>query len=228
MKSRVRKIANFFAYDVSFRGGAFVAAGDLNGDGKAEIVTGAGAGGGPHVRVFDANGNGLQSFFAYSPTFTGGVTVAVGDTNGDGTNEIVTGAGPGGGPHVRTFNGQTVAPISGFYAFDVNFAGGVFVAVGNVGVNNAPSIVVGPGTGGIGAQVRVTNSTGTTNFTAYEAAFTGGVRVAVGDTNGDGRDDIITAAGPTGGARIRGFNNGVEVLNALAFDGTSRFGYFVG
>ena len=224
------QIANFFAYDPSFRGGAFVAAGDLNGDGKAEIVTGAGAGGGPHIRVFDANGNGLQSFFAYSPTFTGGVTVAVGDTNGDGTAEIVTGPGAGGGPEVRTFNGQTVAPMSSFFAFDATFTGGVFVAVGNVGANGAPSIVAGPGSGGLGAIVRVFNASGTStsSFTAYEAAFTGGVRVAIGDTNGDGRDDIITAAGPTGGARIRGFNNGVEVLNALAFDGTSRFGYFVG
>ena len=106
----------------------------------------------------------------------------------------------------------------------------MFVAVGNVGANNAPSIVAGPGTGGLGAIVRVFNASGasTSSFTAYEATFTGGVRVAVGDTNGDGRDDIITTAGPTGGARIRGFNNGVEVLNALAFDGTSRFGYFVG
>ena len=222
------QIANFYAYDVSFRGGAYVAAGDLNGDGKAEIITGAGAGGGPHVRVFDVNGNSLQSFYAYSVNFLGGVTVAVGDTNGDGTNEIVTGAASGGGPHVRTFNGQTGASIASFFAYDASYSGGVTVAVGNVGTNNAAAIVTGPGSGGLNSQIRVTNSAGTTNFTAYENIFSGGVRVAVGDTNGDGKDDIITAAGPTGGARIRGFSNGVEVLNALAFDGTSRFGFFVG
>ena len=45
-------IRNFFAYDPSFLGGVFVGAGDYNQDGKADILTGAGAGGGPHVEVF--------------------------------------------------------------------------------------------------------------------------------------------------------------------------------
>src|SRR5438045_2768183 len=54
------------------------------------IAFGADAGGGPHVRVVDGDtGAEVRSFFAYDPTFTGGVRVAVGDVNGDGVADIV-------------------------------------------------------------------------------------------------------------------------------------------
>ena len=72
------------------------------------LATGAGPGAGPHVRVFDVStGLPVRDFFAYAPGFTGGVRVALGDVNGDGIPDLVTGAGPGGGPHVRVFNGVT-------------------------------------------------------------------------------------------------------------------------
>src|SRR5439155_24563321 len=71
------ELYSFFAYDPSFAGGVRVAARDFNGDGKADIITGAGPGGGPQVKVFSgADGSLLASFFADSPTFTDGIFVA--------------------------------------------------------------------------------------------------------------------------------------------------------
>ena len=77
-----------------------------------------------------------DSFFAYAADFTGGVRVAVGDVDGDARMDIITGAGPGGGPHVRvlranptTFQGSFgVTDMDGFFAYGDQFAGGVFVA----------------------------------------------------------------------------------------------------
>jgi fibronectin-binding autotransporter adhesin len=124
------ELRSFFAYDESFRGGVFVGLGDVTGDLRADLVTGAGVGGGPHVKVLDGQTLAeLHSFFAYDPDFRGGVTVRLGDVSGDGFADVVTGAGPGGGPHVRVFDGRTRAEIQNFFAGDPESRGGVFVGV---------------------------------------------------------------------------------------------------
>ena len=113
------ELASFFAYDPAFGGGVTVAAGDVDGDGRADIITGAGPGGGPHVKVFSgADLSELASFFAYDAAFGGGVNVAAGDVNGDGLADIVTGAGLGGGPHVKVFSGADLSELASFFAYD--------------------------------------------------------------------------------------------------------------
>src|SRR5204863_51914 len=85
----------FFAFVPTFTGGVNVAAGDLTGDGKVEIIAAAETNSGPLVRVFSQSGAMLQSFFAYSPSFTGGVNVAARDIDGDGRADTRTVAGAG-------------------------------------------------------------------------------------------------------------------------------------
>lgn len=47
----------------------------------------------------------VDTVFAYETNFTGGVNVAAGDVNGDGTDDLITAADTSGGPHVRVFSG---------------------------------------------------------------------------------------------------------------------------
>ncbi len=99
-----KELLSFFAFDTAFAGGVSLAAADVTGDNRADIITGAGAGGAPHVKVFDGmTVKEVLSTFAYSPAFTGGVNVSAGDFDADGRADVLTGAGIGGGPHVRCF-----------------------------------------------------------------------------------------------------------------------------
>jgi hypothetical protein len=230
--------APILAYPAGFRGGVFTAAGALTGDGKTSVVTGPDSGGGPQVRTFTAQGQPISGFYAYAPQFGGGVRVATGRFTGQSVDQIITGAGPGGGPHVETFTlgGQVT---SGFFAYSPNFPGGVYVAGGNVDGLPGDEIITGAGGGG-GPHVRIFSQNGTAvgGFFAYANAFTGGVRVAVGDLKGDGKEEIITAPGPSGGPQIRifrmdgtpiggfwaygqGFTGGVYVDTARSPDGKS-------
>ena len=235
--------AQITAYDKSFTGGVYVSAIDINQDGFSEIVTGAGSGGGPHVKVFDGRTRQeIASFFAYDPGFRGGVTVATKDLDGDGILDIVTGAGPGGGPHVRVYNGATMSLMKEFMAYDVNFTGGVFVAVGDFMSDGTLEIITGAGAGG-GPHVKIWDYQSLNlvnermvydNFTlstgvVVDILFGGGVRVGIADGNDDGILDIITGAGPGGGPHVKvlaGFN--LETIrNFFSGEMTDPRGVFV-
>lgn len=212
-------LGSFFAYDAAFTGGVYVAAGDVDDDGQIDIITGAGAGGGPHVKVFSGDdGSELMSFFAYDEAFRGGVSVAAGDVNHDFHADIITGAGPGGGPHVKVFSGDGGNELMSFFAYDTAFTGGVFVASGDVNNDFHADIITGAGPGG-GPHVKVFSGLDQSvlvSFMAYDAddaatpevepTFTGGVYVASLDINDDDRDDIVTGAGPGGGPHVRVFD----------------------
>ena len=154
-------VSSFFAYDPNFKGGIRVTSADIDGDGADEIITGPSAGGGPNVKVFEANGTQISSFFAYNPGFTGGIDVGAGNVFGTSRAEIVTAAGPGGGPHIRVFETLTNSPISSFFAYNEGYQGGVRVSVGNVKTGTPEEeIVTVPASPPGGPNIRMLNYQG--------------------------------------------------------------------
>jgi hypothetical protein len=204
-------------------------------------AVGADAGGGPLVTITFQNGT-YVSFFAYASTFTGGVRVALGDVNGDGSTDVITGAGPGGGPQVNVYNVNNatgaVSLQKSFFAFNApSFSGGVYVAAGNTNGDAFADVIVGAGaTGGSRVQVYAGSATGVVtsstlnDFFAYSPAFTGGVVVAAGQRDAVAGDEIITAPASNGGYNIKSFNaNGTGnsptvVDNFFAFNNTTSVG----
>ncbi|MFA6391250.1 MAG: FG-GAP-like repeat-containing protein [Patescibacteria group bacterium] len=176
----------FSAYNYNYLLGVKVAAGDLDGDGKSEIITGTESGGGPHVRVFDGNGNLKFSpgFFAYREDLRHGIKVACGDLDGDGRDEIITGTNIRMGPHVRVFDPfGNIKFTPGFFAYDNAFRGGVNVAVADLNQDGRDEIITGAGPGG-GPHIRIFNRYGDTivssGFFAYPMSYRSGVQVGGG------------------------------------------------
>ncbi len=165
---------NFFGIDdPTFRGGARVAVGDLNGDGMPDLDVGEGDGGGSRVALFDGKGllqhhgspiklTGDLFAFPDNPDFRGGVFVAAGDVDGDGVAEMAFGAGDGGGPRVllARLNGEHLAD---FFSDDATFRGGAHIAIKDSEGDGIAELIVGSGTG-TGDKVQIFSGLGLSGF----------------------------------------------------------------
>ncbi len=161
-----------------------------------------------YVEVFNGKN---QLVFKAAPfqDFNGGLRVALGDVNGDGIPDVLTGAGPGGGPHLIVFNGATGDVLFSQYIFESTFHGGIYVSSGDVNHDGYDDLIIGAGETG-GPRVTVLDGFSASfdvdsplcDFFAFENTFRDGVKVTTGDFNGDGFADIVAVPGTGGGPRV--------------------------
>ncbi len=182
--------------DPTFFGGARAAIGDVNGDGKADLLVAAGFGGGPRVAIFDGSKISAKNppkltgdFFLFESTLRNGVFLTAGDIDGDGYADVIGGGGPGGGPRVLALSGKDLmqgnsVEIANFFAGNADNRGGIRVVARDLDGDAKADLVVGDGTGAgtnvtafLGKNISA-NGTPTDQF-SFEAypSYVGGVYV---------------------------------------------------
>lgn len=173
--------------------GVSIASGNLGGSAAKEYVIGA-KNGYPQVRTYNQDDTVRNwGFAAYNADYTGGINVAMGDIDGDGIDEIITGTNPGSTTHVRIFKEDGIV-MGSFFAYPGYYTG-VNVAAADMDGDGKAEIITGTGPGST-SHVKVFKPNGENlngyGFFAYPGYYTG-ADVAAGDVDGDGQNDIVTS-----------------------------------
>ena len=124
------------------------AVGDVDGDAVPDVAVAAGddtgvtvysgaSGYTDPIRVVDVLGDARF-----------GASVALGDLNADGLDDVIVGQGAGGPPRVEVYDGEATNLLFGGDVYDPTFLGGVSVAAGVVEFGGRVSLITGAGPGG--------------------------------------------------------------------------------
>jgi hypothetical protein len=201
-----------------FTGGASVALGDVNADGIKDIIVASGAGIPGMVRIWDGKTHVPIGTHRPLGGFAGGLSVAAGDVNGDGADDIVVGVAKGGSPVVTVISGATRRNLGQFMAYGTYYYGGITLGVGDVDDDGRADIAVGPVTSN--RLVRIFDGSTlvpghrpdllVAPLAPFASTAAPGTNVRLGDVTGDGLADLVigTAFGP---ARLRIYS-GADLL----------------
>ncbi|MSR29944.1 MAG: hypothetical protein EXR99_00425 [Gemmataceae bacterium] len=140
-----------FVFEEGFLGGVNVALGDLDGNGRAELILSAGVGGGPRVKVLaDSTWETIHDFFAFDPELRTGIQAVGGDTQtgGDGVAEIFVSPMAGGSPLIQRFetSSSSCVLVGQFFAFNPDSRDGAEIGITDFnGDGEDELLVVKPG-----------------------------------------------------------------------------------
>lgn len=225
-----RPLGAVYPFGAGFSMPLSFAVGDLNSDGFGDIIAAPGGFGmPPHVVAISGHNlsTTLFSQYVYSSSFRGGVSVAAGDVNGDGPQDIIAAPLAGAPPHIVSFNGRTGALLQSYYAYSPSYMGGVSITAADLDNDGFTEVITGasataPHVVILDARTQSVKA----SFYAYAANFGGGVRVTtVRDLNGDGINDIIVGPGPGAGPNVIRFDGKKALQNqAVVLDSFFAYG----
>lgn len=178
-------------FGTGYTGSLTLAVGNTDWDEPWEIATADNNG---EVRIVEQDGTIRAGWRPYA-SFRGTISVAIGDLDGDGLREVATGAGPGGGPHVRVFKTDGIPWRGGWFAFDARERGGVFVAIADMDKDGAAELMTGSGEGTI-PRIRLWRAkTGEVirELTLGTSPSAPGIRPSITDLENDGTLELLAA-----------------------------------
>lgn len=180
-------LARFRPYGLSFSSGIRIAFGDIDSDGKKEMIVAPGAKNFP-IKLYDYAGSKIgEDWYPFGKAYADGYSVALSQ---ESENErVVFGSSKG---TISVFDPQTRKQVgSSWKAFSGNSI--PYVAMGNIDSSSEEEIVVGAGKGG-GATVKVFSVDGKvqSEFVAYSTIVSPGLPVQLADVDTNGVLDIVT------------------------------------
>lgn len=155
----------------------------------------------------------------------GGESIAVGDVNGDGNQEMVIGSGANTVPEVLIYSSAGKL-IKKLLVFDKYWRGGLSVALIDTDGDEQMEIATAQAAGGTG-QIKIFNFNGQlkTQFLADSKYWRGGLNLAAGDIDGDGDQEIVAAYGAGTEPQVRIFNASGQIAGIfLAYEKKFRGG----
>lgn len=202
----LRLISSFRAYGKKFNKAINLLVSDLDGDGKAEIITAPSQRSGPHIRIFDRDGKILSQFFAFPSRESLSLNIGTIDLGRDGRREIIVSAFRKEKPYVLVFNqdGQKVFELE---LPGENVKSGFFATGADVTADGQEEFILGYGQDA-SPHVKILNERGQelTGWLAFAPGYWGGVDVDRADRDGDGAWEIVVGAKSRGGPMIRVLN----------------------